>query len=512
MKRLLPITITASALLVGCLGDTRTDEEKSSGKTLDDQLKTIISAHELTGDPSTGRTLPTIESSKAQLGMKLFFSKALSGEMDTACASCHLPALGGGDGLSLPIGVDAVDPNQLGPKRRHSSSAVGYDAGPTVPRNSPTTFNIGLWDQVFFHDGRVQSLNPVAGSNGNGTDIQTPDSANGVADPEAGANLTAAQARFPVTSPEEMKGHVKHELDRAGIRDYLVKRLRGEDNKDLTKNEWLTAFQEGYNSNASASALITEENMFGAIAEYERSQVFVDNDWKAYIEAVTAQDDDSDEEEESATLDTISDAAKRGAVLFFNTVENGGANCASCHSGDFFTDEKFHNIAMPQIGRGKGDGLTGSNDFGRFKVTGVESDKFKFRTPSLLNVALTGPYGHSGAYDSLEQVVRHHLNVEEAVNAYDVSGYASQVGLQSDDMQDNTSEALQALLDAKALDSESTIQDVDLTDSQVSQLIAFLRTLTDACVENAEDKSCLEKWVPSNDLQDPDGIRLEPKI
>jgi cytochrome c peroxidase len=512
MKRLLPLTITVSALLAGCLGDTRTDEEKSSGKTLDDKLASIITTLELTGDPSTGRTLPAIESNKAQLGMKLFFTKALSGEMDTACASCHLPALGGGDGLSLPIGVDAVDPDQLGPKRRHSSSAVGHDSGPTVPRNSPTTFNVGLWDQVLFHDGRVQSLNPVAGANGNGTDIQTPDSTNGVADPVAGANLIAAQARFPVTSPEEMKGHVKHELDRAGIRSYLIQRLIGGDNKDLTKNEWLSAFQEGYNSGASASALITEENLFGAIAEYERSQVFVDTDWKEYIEAVTAQDDESSEEEEPATLDTISDAAKRGALLFFNTIEEGGANCASCHSGDFFTDEKFHNIAMPQIGRGKGDGDTSTNDFGRFKVTGIESDKFTFRTPSLLNVELTGPYGHSGAYDSLEQVVRHHLNVEEAVNAYDVSGYASQVGLQADDMQTNTSEALQALLDARALDSQSTIQNVDLTDSEVSQLIAFLRILTDSCAENIDDKSCLEKWVPSNTLQDPDGLRLQPKI
>ena len=49
--------------------------------------------------------------------------------------------------------------------------------------------------------------------------------------------------------------------------------------------------------------------------------------------------------------------------------KHGGADCASCHSGDFFTDEAFHNIGMPQMGRGKGDGAGKEEDFGRFRET-----------------------------------------------------------------------------------------------------------------------------------------------
>ena len=125
--------------------------------------------------------------------------------------------LGGGDDLPLPIGVQAEAPDLLGPGRFHSLAHVindgggEYDGGPTVPRNAPTTFNIALWDQVLFHDGRVESLGKTAGVNGDdGSGIRTPDSAFGVADTNSGANLTAAQARFPVTSPEEMKGFMVH--------------------------------------------------------------------------------------------------------------------------------------------------------------------------------------------------------------------------------------------------------------------------------------------------------------
>ena len=42
----------------------------------------------------------------------------------------------------------------------------------------------------------------------------------------------------------------------------------------------------------------------------------------------------------------------------------------------------------------------------------------KFRTPTLRNVALTAPYGHSGAYNSLRSVVEHHLNPEDSLYAY----------------------------------------------------------------------------------------------
>ena len=84
---------------------------------------------------------------------------------------------------------------------------------------------------------------------------------------------------------------------------------------------------------------------------------------------------------------------------------------------------------MPQIGPGKRDGYDGSfwratglnlalEDYGRGRVTFRSKDRYKFRTPSLRNVALTGPYGHAGAYQSLEAVVRHHLDPVASLHAY----------------------------------------------------------------------------------------------
>ena len=170
-------------------------------RPLDAELQLIIAEEGLTGDPAAGRDLPTIEEPIAQLGKKLFFTQALGGDMDSACASCHLPTLGGGDDLPLSIGVGAPEPELLGPGRSHPEMEF------TVPRNAPTTFNIALWDKVIFHDGRIESLGGTPGANGaDGMGIRTPEVALGKADPLAGSNLTMAQSRLPTTSPDEMRG------------------------------------------------------------------------------------------------------------------------------------------------------------------------------------------------------------------------------------------------------------------------------------------------------------------
>ena len=124
---LIPLMLTACAV----------DEEDISPL----HVRSIAQVLGLTGDPTTNRTLPDISDPKAQLGKKLFFTKGLGGDQDSACASCHHPVLGGGDALSLSIGVGAENPDLLGPGRIHDALADGYDGGPTVPRNTPTTFN-----------------------------------------------------------------------------------------------------------------------------------------------------------------------------------------------------------------------------------------------------------------------------------------------------------------------------------------------------------------------------------
>jgi len=469
--------LLASSLLMAC-------NKSGGGISIEDalrnQLVSLVAAANLTGDPSTGRTLPSITDPKAQLGKKLFFTKGLGGDSDSACVTCHHPVLGGGDNISLAIGVGAETPDLLGPGRFHSIGQVGgeYDGGPPVPRNSPTTFNVGLWDQVLFHDGRVESLGKTTGLNGDdGNGIRTPDSAFGVADPLSGSNLPTAQSRFPVTSPEEMRGFtnfvgVTNEVLRTG----LVNKLSA---------DWGAEFTAAFGDSTVTYARIAE-----AIGEYERSQVFVNSPWKAFV---------------AGNKTAISDSAVRGAFLFFNSVNDGGANCASCHAGDFFTDEGFHVAAFPQIGRGKGDnnGVLGTDDFGRARETGNLADKYKFRTPSLLNVEVTGPWGHAGAFTTLKAAVKHMLDPETSVANYDFNQLAPSV--QAADMTTNTQFAINQLIANRAAGVSNVLQKITLTDSQVDDLVAFLNSLTDPCVK---DRNCLSPWIPNAGDTNPDGLRL----
>jgi len=82
--------------------------------------------------------------------------------------------------------------------------------------------------------------------------------------------------------------------------------------------------------------------------------------------------------------------------------------CSICHTGAALSDEKFHDVAVAQIGPGEGDGASAIDDFGRMRVTGLASDKYLFRTTPLRNVELTGPYGHNGSIVSLHDFVEHY--------------------------------------------------------------------------------------------------------
>jgi cytochrome c peroxidase len=471
MYRLVAVTLV-TLVITACA----VDEEDISPI----QVRSVATVLGLTGDPTTNRSLPDISDPKAQLGMKLFFTKGLGLDQDTACVSCHHPFLGGGDDLSLSIGVDAENENLLGPGRRHLEGSTDYDGGPTIPRNAPTTFNSGLWDQVMLHDGSIESIGKSFGLNGDdGLGIITPDSVDNLtADPDAGDNLPTAQSRFPVTSPEQMRGFDFLTLvTNNDVRTELETRLAG-------NPEWVAEFNAVYGDQTQITyGLIAE-----AIGEYERSQVFVNTYWKAFMDG----DDNA-----------ISEAARRGALLFMLPTRVGGANCLSCHRGDFFTDQQFHVLGMPQIGRGKGDGTTDTDDFGRFRETGNDADMYAFRTPSLLNVSETGPWGHTGAYTALEAVIRHHLNPQAAFDNYDINQL--EPSIQTDDMQENTQNALNKLAANRAAGIPS-IPIVSLTDEQVGYLEEFLKTLTDPCVTNAD---CLAQWIPDSNDTDPDGLRLD---
>lgn len=442
--------------LLGCGGSA-----PDPGSETDQALRRLMRANGLTGDPAAGLALPSIDDPLAVLGRKLFFSKSLGGDRDSACVSCHHPALGGGDALALSIGVGALGPDVLGPGRTHPAGEL------TVPRNAPTTFNIALWEKGLFWDSRVELLE--------GGDIRTPDSDYDTADPDAGDSMSEAQARFPVTSSEEMRGfEFIADGTNEDVRDALEQRLT-EDGR------WGPEFEAAFGSSE-----ITYERIAFGIAAYEDSQVFVDTPWRAYVQG---------------DLDAIGESAKRGALLFFQSTKDGGANCASCHSGDFFTDEDFHSICAPQIGRGKGDGFKGTNDFGRSRETADRNDRFSFRTPTLVNVSVTGPYLHSGAYDGLVDVVRHHLDPRAAIERFDPSSVPLAA---SDDFARNTQEMID-FLEVSGQVIESFDVPLSYSDAQIDDVVAFLEALTDPCVR---DRACLAPWVADPATDDVDGHLL----
>ena len=83
----------------------------------------------------------------------------------------------------------------------------------------------------------------------------------------------------------------------------------------------------------------------------------------------------------------LDDEAVRGLHLFRTT-----ARCMNCHNGPALTDDQFHNLGLSYYGRKL-------EDLGRYEITGKPEDVGAFKTPSLRNVARTGPYMHNGVFD-----------------------------------------------------------------------------------------------------------------
>lgn len=141
-----------------------------------------------------------------------------------------------------------------------------------------------------------------------------------------------------------------------------------------------------------------------------------------------------------------------GGVLFY-----GRGRCAACHGGPYFSDMKFHSVAFPQAGFGKnGFGV----DEGRYNTTLDPKDRFLFRTPPLYNVAKTAPYSHSGSVVRLEDAIVAHFDPLRLVDTGKMT-----VRERSD---------LYARLGTA---SRETLPSA-LTDEEVRQLAAFLRTLS----------------------------------
>lgn len=495
----------SGALPSGGGGDDGTPTEPQ--ETLDERLTRVITSLGLSGDAASGSGLLQVVpnqfgSPTAKLGQLLFFSRTLSGDLDVACASCHMPHLGGGDGLSLPVGVAAIEPGLLGLGREINPDLdqdPKKDGGPNVPRNSQTIFNVALYSRALFHDGRAFVMDELTVPGGNGQNIRTPDSGN-VADPDAGGNLLEAQARFPLVSHQEMRNFRYPELsDPEAYRQLLVGRLRGEvEAEKLAEGgalAWLAHFCAAFCSetglDAAPEVLITMPHIQRALSAYQASQIFTYTAWRQYVQGNVA---------------AISDSAKRGAALFLSEAEDGGLGCVSCHSGDRFTDERFYNLGFPQIGRGK---RADSTDPGRWLVTQEDSARYAFRTPGLINVAVTGPYGHAGTFSSLESLLAYHADPRGQVG--DFFGTAQLLflpqfqGIDIAALYPEAESYTRAAIAAESfLLSEARLPARPLSAGEITDLKSFLLTLTDQCVASID---CISQWIP-DPSEDPDGNML----
>lgn len=272
---------------------------------------------------------------KIELGRQLYFDRRLSKNSEVSCADCHHPQFGYAKDTQFGVGVGQQTGN----------------------RNSPVAYN-RLFSRAQFWDGRADSLE--------------------------------AQAIGPIANPIEMAS--THDLAVKLVSENKVYRLQ---------------FEKVFGHAPSIA------DIGRAIASFERILITGGSPYDAnepfikFKEAFASDLEDLDglkaddpalyaryvNLKKTADANPMSAAALRGRNLFFSAK----ANCAACHVGANFTDEKFHNLGV---------GMQADKpDLGREAVTKNAADRGAFKTPTLRNVALTAPYMHDGSQKTLLEVV-----------------------------------------------------------------------------------------------------------
>ncbi len=398
----------------------------------------------MAAEPLTPEQFHQFDPGKARLGQLLFHDKILSGNRNISCATCHHPDLAGTDGLSLGIGEGG---RGLGPNR---TPGTGRDRiAKRIPRNAPALYNLGHRSITsMFHDGRLE----VSDLYGNGYDSPAEEWL-----PQGLDTVLAAQTLFPITSFAEMAGHSEENEVAGAVRDridygwpIIAKRVR-------VIPEYGALFVDSFD-HIDRPDQVTIVEIGNAIA------AFIALEWQSM---------DSPYDAFLADGTPLLPQAEAGRQLFF-----GKAGCATCHSGPLFTDHRFHAVGLPPFGPGRVRRFDPyARDVGRMAATDDLEDAYRFRTPSLRNVALTAPYGHNGAYPTLRGMIRHMANPRAARADWrpDMARLPDVPWLAAADfavLQDRFEMARQA----RALD----VTPVELTDAEITQIEAFLHSLTGA--------------------------------
>jgi cytochrome c peroxidase len=400
------------------------DPAASAAPSLPEVVRQLAAAR---GIGELGRPMP-IRPALVALGQALVFDKLLSGNRDISCMTCHLPQLATGDGRSLSIGQGA---SGLGLNRLHPRGAF-------IPRNAPPLFNLGALESLFW-DGRVSM--DASGKVHTPAGTQITPAMEGVF--EFGA--LSALGMFPVMSRSEMRGEDGNEL--AAIPDQSMQDIwRALMNRLGQVAEYRQTFRAAYPGTPFDA--MTFAHASNAMAAFMLDRLTFNNSpWDRFLGGSDA---------------ALTDAQLAGARTFLSI------RCSLCHNGAAFTDNAFHNVAVAQFGPGQGDGPSGHDDFGRMRVTGNASDRYRFRTTPLRNVLLTGPYGHDGAIADLRQFIDHYSESHLKLQNFDPS--TLEALLQG---------TMVANVDAILATRDTILDGVVLPPIIVDQLTAFMVALTD---------------------------------
>lgn len=374
-------------------------------------LRNAALEHGISGElPAT----PSVSPGLFEVGERLFEDKRLSLNGDTACKTCHLDRFGSADGLPNAIGVGGVGE---GPERVESDGLI-------VPRNT-----LPLWGRgsagydVLFWDGKVEKqVGQIASQFGE----LVPSS-----DPLVVAvHLPFVEIREMIVDTESVTA--KYETESVASAREIYEILTDRVSTDPWYAEHLSrAF-------SIPSDQIKFIHVAESIAAFIRTKFALrPTRFHRFVEG----------------NERLSTEEIRGGLLFF-----GKGRCVSCHSGQFFSDLDFHVLPGVQAGFGKnGFGV----DYGRFNVTHDPDDLYAFRTPPLIQVNETAPYGHSGAYVSLDDVVVAHFDPLRSIDTGSMAAH-------------ERVEFYRRITASKhTLDTAAW-----LDDEEVQQITSFLRALT----------------------------------
>src|SRR5438876_199371 len=316
-----------------------------------------------------------VTATKAYLGKTLFWDEQLSSTRTVACGTCHSAANGGSDSRAIIGSARSTNPGADGV----FGTADDVFASPgVISNNSDGTYNLSavysFREQVTGRKSR--SCIDAGYSNSLFWDVRATQV---FSDPIGGGIVLAngaaleSQVLGPPVSSAEM-AHAGRTWNDVAVRVANSKALALAPFIPTGLRDWISGrsypelFEEAF-----GTPEVTPARIALAIATFER----------------TLYSDRTPFDQNVAQIAPLTAAQTRGQGVFNQS------RCNVCHAGSLFSDNQLHNIGVrPQF-----------EDTGRFQVTGNTNNIGEFRTPSLRNVGLRGPYFHDGHFAALEEVV-----------------------------------------------------------------------------------------------------------